>query len=370
MDSLKKFVPLSDCATTVTQISTFDGENIRIRGIRLEELCESASYLEVAYLVLNGRLPKQNELDLFSKEINTLQKLDETAVKIIADHSESHSLLDHLRSIFSDFGVRDADAEDRRPEIARAKGLKILAQLPQIIAGLFGGCSKAPTLSDQNFVLCFLQMLLNRNPDQIELSIFEKTLIVHIENELNISTLTARLAISTQSDFYSAITAAISVLKGPLHGGANQKVAEMIDQIDKKEKVSAFIDQKIKNRERVMGFGHLLYKNGDPRAVILRNLARELASAKNQTSRFEIYKAVEDEVKSQKNLLPNVDFYSACIFQSLGLDKKVFPAIFAFARFASWIAHIEEQLRDNKMFVARAEYQGIATANYRPIAER
>lgn len=368
-----KFEILPDCAATITQISTFDNETIRIRGISLEDLLDHATYIEAAYLVLHGQLPNERELVQFATTIDHEMEPKAAVYQMIKAMPKEVPLMDALRSVVAFVGLDAGDESNLDSNSLRAKGIDLMAQIPAIIVALTHhrhGLDPLHPRRGRGFVRNFLWMLLGREPEEFELWTFEKTLIVHIENELNISTFAARLAASTQSDIYSSIIAALSTLKGPLHGGANQRVAEMIDEIGEVGEVSDYLKQKFAKKEKIMGFGHLIYKNGDPRAPLLRSLAKALAQDAEQIKTFEIFQAVEHEMRDQKKLLPNVDFYSACVFKCLGLEPRAYPAIFALARFPSWIAHIEEQMRDNKMMVARAEYQGIASAAYRPMNER
>lgn len=368
-----KFEILSDHAATVTKISTFDETTIRVRGITIEDLLEHATYLEAAYLVLNGHLPNERDLARFATAIDHEMEPNSKTYAFIETLPKSANFLDALRAVISFVGLPYSNATEPTLAVVREQGIQLMAQIPAIIVALTHhrhGLDPLHPRRGRGFVRNFLWMLMGREPEESELWIFEKTLIVHIENELNLSTFSARLAASAQADFYSSIIAALSTLKGPLHGGANQRVAEMVEEIGSVGEVEAYIKEKLEKKSRVMGFGHLIYKNGDPRAPLLRSLAKMLAQDDEQKRIYEIYNAIEREMREKKNILPNVDFYSACVFQLLGLEAEVFPSIFALARFPSWIAHIEEQWADNKMMVARAEYKGIASSAYRPMNER
>jgi citrate synthase len=194
--------------------------------------------------------------------------------------------------------------------------------------------------------------------------------VLHADHELNASTFTARVCVATLSDVYSGITAAIGALKGPLHGGANEAVMSMLNEIEEVENVEPYIRKALDNKEKIMGFGHRVYKNGDPRAKHLREMSKRLTDITGESKWYEMSLKVEDMVTGEKGLLPNVDFYSASVYHSLGIKHDLFTPIFAVSRASGWLAHILEQYSDNRLIRPRAEYVGPGKQTYVPIEQR
>jgi citrate synthase len=213
-------------------------------------------------------------------------------------------------------------------------------------------------------------MLNDEEPDEISETALNKALILHADHELNASTFTARVCVATLSDIYSGITSAIGALKGPLHGGANEAVMKMLMEINDVEHVEAYLNKAFENKEKIMGFGHRVYKYGDPRARHLKEMSKELTLITGEKKWYDISVRMEEMIKEEKGLLPNVDFYSASVYHSLGIQHDLFTPIFAVSRTAGWLAHILEQYSNNRLIRPRADYTGLKNQIYVPIEER
>ena len=224
--------------------------------------------------------------------------------------------------------------------------------------------------TDLNYAANFLYMLSGKEPEAIEVEAFDKALVLHADHELNASTFTARVCVATLSDMYSGVVAAIGALKGPLHGGANEQVMKMLSEIGSVENVESYIQTKLDNKEKIMGFGHRVYRNGDPRAKHLREMSEKLTALRGESKWYEMSVKIEELVTGQKKLPPNVDFYSASVYHSLNIDHDLFTPIFAVSRVSGWTAHILEQYADNRLIRPRAEYTGPGMQTYVPIDER
>lgn len=213
-------------------------------------------------------------------------------------------------------------------------------------------------------------MLRGEKPTDVEVEGFNKALILHADHELNASAFTARCAVSSLSDMYSGITAAVGSLKGPLHGGANERVMKMLTEIGSIDNVEPYLEKAFKNKDKIMGFGHRVYKNGDPRAKYLKEMSRKITDETGQSDLYKMSVKIADIMKEEKGLLPNVDFYSATVYHSMGIEHDLFTPIFAVSRTSGWTAHILEQLRDNRIMRPRATYVGEVDRKYVPIQER
>ena len=213
-------------------------------------------------------------------------------------------------------------------------------------------------------------MLSGKEPEAIAIEAFDKALVLHADHELNASTFTARVCVATLSDMYSGVTAAIGALKGPLHGGANEQVMKMLMEIGSEENVESYIREKLANKEKIMGFGHRVYRKGDPRAKHLREMSKKLTALRGEEKYYNMSIQIEAIVTGEKNLPPNVDFYSASVYHSLDIDHDLFTPIFAVSRVSGWIAHILEQYANNRLIRPRADYIGPGMQKYVPINER
>ncbi|HHY21032.1 MAG TPA: citrate synthase, partial [Bacilli bacterium] len=265
------------------------------------------------------------------------------------------------------------NADVMTPEENYLKAIKLQAQVSTIVTAfsrIRDGKDPIAPRTDLSFAANFLYMLNGTEPDEIAIDAFNKALVLHADHELNASTFTARVCVATLSDVYSGITAAIGALKGPLHGGANEAVMKMLLEIGEVDKVEPYIRKALDNKEKIMGFGHRVYKNGDPRAKHLKEMSEKLTKITGETKWYEMSVMINDIVTGEKGLLPNVDFYSASVYHSLGIKFDLFTPIFAVSRMSGWLAHILEQYENNRLIRPRAEYVGPVNQKYVPIDQR
>lgn len=360
-------------AATSSVSSIIDGV-LTYRGYDIDDLAEFASFEEVVYLLWYGRLPKREELEKFTQELASLAQVPNEVLEHLKTIpiDKVHPMA-ALRTAISNLALFDESADDLSEEANWKKAYNIQAKIPTIVTAfsrIREGKEPVAPRTDLSFAANFLYMLSGNEPDEISENAFNKALVLHADHELNASTFTSRVCVATLSDMYSGITAAIGALKGPLHGGANERVMKMLTEIDTIENVEPYIVDKLNKKVKIMGFGHRVYKNGDPRAKHLREMSRQLTSIIGETKWYEMSVKIEEVMKREKGLLPNVDFYSASVYHSLGIEHDLFTPIFAVSRTSGWIAHILEQYSDNRLIRPRAEYIGPDKQKWIPIDQR
>lgn len=359
-------------ATTSSISSIIDGV-LTYRGINIDELAEQASFEEVVYLLWHGKLPTKSELEQLKKALSDNAALPESVIEQIKLYPKDTNSMAALRSAVSALALYDAEANDMSPEANLRKAVRLQAQLPTIVAAfarIRKGEEPIAPKADVSIAYNFLYMLTGQEPDAIAVEALDKALVLHADHELNASTFAARVTVATLSDIYSGVTSAIGALKGPLHGGANEAVMAMLEEIGSIENVESYINNKLANKEKIMGFGHRVYKNGDPRAKHLQKMSYELGKLTNNMKWYEMSIKIEDMVTGQKGLKPNVDFYSASVYTSLEIPRDLFTPIFAISRVSGWTAHILEQYENNRLIRPRAEYTGPLNQKYIPIENR
>jgi len=278
-----------------------------------------------------------------------------------------------LRTAISLLGLYDDKAEDMSDEANYEKAIKLQAKIATVVTAfsrIRKGQEPIAPRTELGYAANFLYMLTGEEPEDIAVEAFNKALVLHADHELNASTFTARVCVATLSDMYSGITAAIGALKGPLHGGANEQVMKMLMDIGSEENVEAYIREKLDNKEKIMGFGHRVYRQGDPRAKHLREMSKKLTTLRGEEKWYNMSEKIESIVTGEKKLPPNVDFYSASVYHSLGIDHDLFTPIFAVSRTSGWTAHILEQYANNRLIRPRAEYNGPDKQKYVPLNER
>ncbi|WP_135555240.1 citrate synthase [Paenibacillus cymbidii] len=359
-------------ATTSSISSIIDGE-LTYRGINIDELAEQAMFEEVAYLLWYGKLPTKSELEELKRELNANASLPDAVIQQIKLYPQGTNSMAALRTAVSSLALYDGEANDMSKEANIRKAIRLQAQIPSVIAAFArireGKAPIAPKGSG-GIAENFLYMLTGEQPDKVAIEALDKALVLHADHELNASTFAARVTVATLSDIYSGVTSAIGALKGPLHGGANEAVMAMLEEIGTIDNVEAYVSRKLENKEKLMGFGHRVYKNGDPRAKHLQKMSLELGKLTGDTKWYDMSIKIEDMVTSLKGLKPNVDFYSASVYTTLGIPRDLFTPIFAISRASGWTAHILEQYENNRLIRPRAEYTGPATASYVPLDKR
>jgi len=358
-----------------TEICSLSG-TLRYRGYDIEPLARAGDFEEVAYLLLHGELPTPAERDAFQGRVaEAARQLPSPvidALERLAATAPHASPMDALRTGVSMLGLveRDDTPGDRKALLAQAE--RLLGQTPAILAAwldMTGGRSVAPW-PDTPLGAALLERLIGRAPTPAEAAIFGTTLVLYAEHEFNASTFAARTVASTGSDMHSAITAAIGTLKGPLHGGANEKVLEVLGQIGTAERARPWVEEQFAAKRVIMGFGHRVYKDGDVRAKLLGELCRALVAGTEGEAIEQLAAEVEGIMLERKKLKPNLDWPAARVYHALGLPVKVFTPIFVVARMSGWTAHVIEQIGDNRLIRPLSRYVGPAPRDYRPLSER
>jgi citrate synthase len=358
-----------------SSVSYVDGIRGRLlyQGYDIHDLAEHTSFTETVFLLWRGRLPTRAERDTFRSEIVGEMRLPSQVVEMLRLTPPNSHPMAVLRTAVSMLANFDPDVEDQSPEANWRKAKRLLAQVPTIIADLQRIRSGQPLLSpDPNFGVSanFLYMVRGTPPNDLERKVMEVLMVLHADHELNASTFTARVIASTLGDMHSALAGALGALKGPLHGGANQRVMEMILDIPDVETVQAYIAGMLENKKRIMGFGHRVYRTEDPRTRHLRKYSELLCESRNEVHLYEISQRIEQAVREAKGIYPNVDFYSATVQHALGIPPEYFTAVFAASRTAGWIAHIMEQYADNRLIRPDCHYIGEMSLPFLPIEER
>lgn len=357
-----------------TKISSIIDDTLTYVGYNIDDLAENASFEEVVYLLWHTRLPKADELAELKQQL-----ADNMAVpQAVLDHFKTYDLqsvhpMAALRTAVSLLGLYDEDAEDMSTEANYRKAIKLQARIATVVTA-FGriraGKEPVAPKKDLSYAANFLYMLHGEEPQPLEEEAFNKALVLHADHELNASTFTARVCVATLSDMYSGVTAAIGALKGPLHGGANEQVMKMLSEIGSIDNVEPYIQNKLDHKEKIMGFGHRVYRNGDPRAKHLRLMSEKLTKLKGKPELYEMSVKIHDMIQEQKHLPANVDFFSASVYDSLGIEHDLFTPVFAVSRVSGWVAHILEQYANNRLIRPRAEYVGPGMQKYIPVEER
>lgn len=358
------------CTSTISSI--VDGV-LTYRGYNIDDLADHASFEEVAHLLWFGHLPNQTELEGLKGELSRHAPIPTELYQLLKINADHIHPMSSLRTAVSALALFDEEAEDNSREANRNKAIKLTAKIPTIVTAFYRfsqGLEPVKPRTDLSFAANFLYMLNGTEPTDVAVKAFDKALVLHADHELNASTFAARVTTGTLSDLYSAITTAIGTLKGPLHGGANEQVMGMLEAIGSMENIEPAIQQKIDQKEKIMGFGHRVYKDGDPRAKHLREMSRQLAEQTGNKLWYEMSVEIERLVGEKKNIKPNVDFYSASVYTYLGIPRNLFTPIFAMSRITGWTAHVLEQYSDNRLIRPRADYTGPTNQSYVPIDQR
>lgn len=361
-----------------TRMSFIDGEKgvLEYVGIAIDDLARHSSFEETVYLLWNGRLPRKAELDAFVKELRAQYELPSEIEALIRSFPKTAQPMHVLRTAVSAMAMLDPDPNSIDLDTFRKKGLSLLAKAPAMIATFDrrrNGKESVKPDSSLSFAANFLYMLNGAKPTPTMEKAFDVCMILHADHGLNASTFTGRVIASTLSDIYSVMSGAIGALRGPLHGGANEGVMVTLNEIGSLEKVDAFVKDALENKKKIMGFGHRVYKAYDPRATYLKTLAEQLSKDTGNEKLYamsaRIEKLMHDAVAA-KGIYPNVDFYSATTYYSLGLKLDLFTPMFALSRISGWAGHCIEQLAANRLIRPSAEYIGPHAVSYIPLKDR
>ncbi len=358
-----------------SEICYIDGYQgiLSYRGYNIHTLADNATFEEVIFLLWNGWLPKQAEIDKLKQGLVAARELPGQVVDFLRS-VPNRIAMDVLRTAVSMLGIYDPEAQDMSAEANHRKAIRLMSQTAAIVTTfdrLRKGNPIVPGDPALGFSANFLYTLTGKRPDEVMERAFDVAMILHADHELNASTFAARVTAATLSDIYSSVTSGIGALKGPLHGGANQDVIKWLLDLGDEEEAVDRVKNTLARKVKIPGFGHRVYRTEDPRATHLRVLSEELGKRTGHEKLYRLSKRMEETVKAIKDLNPNVDFYSASTYYSLGIPIDLFTPIFAVSRMSGWTAHVLEQYRNNRLIRPRAEYKGNPDGQtWIPVADR
>lgn len=365
---------LEGVVACTTAVSSIIDATLCYRGYIIEDLAESSNFEETTFLLWNDKLPTAVELEAFKKEIGANIGLDPKmlqTLKLIP--TENVHPMAWLRTAVSLIAHYDSEAQDNSAEANRRKSIRLLSKMGTLVSAFENirqGREPIAPLANKSIAWNFIYTLTGKEPDAEFVKVLDTCLVLHADHELNCSAFATRVTASSLSDMYSAVVSAIGALKGPLHGGANEQVMLMLKRIGTLEKSHQFIKDALDNKEKVMGFGHRVYKNGDPRAAILRKMSEKLTKKIGEGHWYEMSALIDDTVQKEKGLLPNVDFYSATVYYSMGIPIDLYTPIFAISRISGWVAHAFEQFANNRIYRPRGQWVGRQGLKYTQIEQR
>jgi citrate synthase len=369
---------LEGIPATKSSISFVDGQKgiLEYRGIAIEQLAKQGSFLETAYLLIWGKLPSQQQLQEFQTDILYHRRIKYRIRDMMKCCPETGHPMDALQTSAAALGLFYARRALDDPEYIRRAVVRILAKIPTMVAAFHqmrrGNDAITPN-DNLDYAANFLYMLTEKEPHPLEAKIFDVCLTLHAEHTINASTFSAMVTASTLTDPYAVVASAVGTLAGPLHGGANEEVLLMLENINSVADVESYVAGLIANKQKIMGFGHRVYKVKDPRAKILQELAQQLFDLTGNDHYYDLALELERVVEAKlgsKGIYPNVDFYSGLVYRKLGIPSDLFTPIFAIARVAGWLAHWKEQLAVNRIFRPTQIYTGEHNAPYIPMEER
>ena len=363
-----------------TELSKIYGEEGRLvyRGYEIEDLAENATFEEVCYLLLYGELPNSAQLTDFRRQLESERTVPGAVLDLLRLLPRDTHPMAALRTAASALAGFDPDARDMTEEANFRKAIRLTAQMPTLTAAwgrIRNGQEPIAPRDGLGHAANFLYMLTGETPDELRARTMDVAFTLHAEHGMNASTFAARVTVATLADMHSGLTSAIGTLKGPLHGGANERVMHMLLEIGEPDRAEAWVRDALARGERIMGFGHRVYRALDPRAPILRSLAMQLAAQGGDTRWLDIASRIESVMREEmdrrgKKIYPNVDFYSASVYYTLGIPTDMFTNVFAMARTPGWTAHMIEQLRDNRLIRPKANYVGPLDKKVQPIEKR
>ena len=352
---------LEGVVACTTAVSFIVGNTLNYRGYTIEDLVANSTFEEVIFLLWNNRLPSTTELEKLKSDLNKNMALEPEYVNALKALPTDVHPMAWLRTAVSLLSHWDKDANDNSAEANMRKAVRLTAKMGSIVCAFEAIRNKREILnpvSGKSIAWNFMRMLKGTEPDPELVKVFDTCLILHADHELNCSAFATRVTASSLSDMHSAVVSAIGALKGPLHGGANEQVMVMLAKIGTIEKAQQFVKDALEAKEKVMGIGHRVYKDGDPRAAILRSFSKTLTAKIGKPELYEMSILIDETMNKQKGLMPNVDFYSATVYHAMGIPTDIFTPIFAVSRVAGWIAHANEQYEKNRIYRPRGKWQG------------
>ncbi len=366
---------LENVVALTSELCYIDGAKgiLRYRGYPIEELAEQSTFEEVIYLLWNGELPTSGELTGFKSQLRD-RELPNEVLEIIKQVATTDTAMATLRTAVSALSGFDPDRDDDSYEASVRKATRLVAKIPTIVAAtgrVLQGKEPLVPNPELDIAANFVYMLNGEEPNELVARTMDVALVLHADHGLNASTFAARVTASTLADIYSAVVSAICALNGPLHGGANERVMKMLLEIGEVDRAEEWVLAALARKERIMGVGHRVYKVLDPRAPILRDLALKMGETLAGTTKWvDMSMVIQEVMKREKGLNPNVDFYSASTYYTMGIPTELFTPIFAVSRISGWAANILEQYRDNRLIRPRAAYEGPEVRSYVPIEDR
>ena len=350
-----------------------DINSLTYRGYAVQDLAEACVFEEVAYLLLNGELPSKSQLAKFQEEERSNREISSNLKKIIQSYPNNAHPMDTTRTSVSHLGLEDSEASTNTIEANYKKFIRIFAKTPTAVAANFRtrkGLNIIDPKKDLSFSENFFHMCFGKVPSKDVVKAFDVSLILYAEHSFNASTFTSRVIASTLADIHSAIVGGISALKGPLHGGANEAVMEMFLEIKEPENAEKYILNKIKNKDLIIGFGHRVYKKGDSRVPTMTKYYYKTADFYKNEKFPKISKILEQTMIKEKNIFPNLDFPSGPTYFLMGFDVNFFTPIFVMSRITGWSAHVNEQLKDNRLIRPLSKYTGSIHRKVKPVEQR
>ncbi len=358
-----------------SSICYIDGQKgeLYYRGINIDELAANASFEEVVYLLWFGTLPKKEEFAKFRKELAANRAVPDAIIAFLKAVPKNAIPMDVLRTAVSLLGLYDDESRDNSIEASRRKAVRLVAKFPTVVANFHTLRANGDYIKPDSSLghsANFLYMLSGVEPGTMAAKTVDCALVLHADHEFNASTFSARVTAATLSDIYSAITSAVGTLKGSLHGGANENVMAMLLAIKSLNNVESYLKTMLSEKKKVPGFGHRVYRVEDPRAKHLRRFSKQLGETIGNLKWYDMSEKIEEYIKKEKALVPNVDFYSASTYHYLGIPTDLFTPIFAMSRVAGWTAHVMEQYSDNRLIRPISEYVGQRGVGYVTIDKR
>jgi citrate synthase len=366
---------LQDIIATRSRICDLDGKlgKLTYFGVDIHDLANHATFEETAYLLWHGTLPTQAQLDELNTQLREQRKLPAPVYELMRLLPKTSTPMDVFRTVISALALFDAEPDDKSSAANRRRAIRLTAVLPTIMASwdrLRNNKEPVTPLTDGSHATNLLYMLKGEMPDPATAKMLDVVLTLHADHELNASTFAARVTAGTLAGLYATITSAISALSGPLHGGANEQVMRMLLKIGDVDNTESYIQSALARKERIMGFGHRVYKTEDPRATHLRKMSQELGQRTGDSRWYEMSRRIEAYIKEHKGLNANVDFYSASVYYMMGIPIDLDTPVFACSRITGWTSHVLEQLENNRLIRPCADYIGPKNVSYTPIAQR
>lgn len=352
--------------TTISHVNP-DRNSLMYRGYDIKDLVQHSDFEEVAFLLIKGHLPTQSEYDAFCNTLKQERNIPQTLIDTFKTFPTNSNPMDMLKVGVSLLALQDPDKDDDSHEANVRKAIRLAAKFPALITYSYRISRGQDIVQPDNSLKHgenFLYMLLGKKPDSYIANVFDISLMCYADHGFNASTFASRVTVSTLSDLYSGTLAAIGALKGPLHGGANEEAMKMLLEVGTPDNAEAWVIDALATKKKIMGFGHREYKTGDPRAAILTEMGAEISNKLNDTKWYQTAAIVEETMRREKNILPNVDFPTSYIYYLMGLPIEIYTPIFAVARIAGWAAHMIEQLDNNRLIRPKALYEGPQHLDY------